>query len=234
MPSVSKKQQRFMGAELGKLRSGKRTKTNMSETQLREYAANPPGSLHDIDFHEDAAERETVMNGEEGGSHAMHKGYDCFVAGNLEWPEDGDEPEGHTHSANRDNGWGIHYGAKVDYFGPDTDYRVEEINPHQYGRDYEPSPFKDYFKTGDKAEEVGLRLREEYKYSELVTPGTVPDKGMDSSLAHGSMSYEKVPVETEDHRSFKSQQYFRRAQDESKEDTVMVRKVDTKYGKNIR
>jgi len=38
MPSVSEKQRRFMGAELARSRSGKRTRTGMSEDQLREFA----------------------------------------------------------------------------------------------------------------------------------------------------------------------------------------------------
>ncbi len=39
MPSVSKKQQRFMGAELERKRQGKKTKTGMSEKQLHEFAS---------------------------------------------------------------------------------------------------------------------------------------------------------------------------------------------------
>ena len=39
MPSVSRKQQRFMGAELGRLRAGKKTRTGMSEKQLRDFAS---------------------------------------------------------------------------------------------------------------------------------------------------------------------------------------------------
>lgn len=38
MPSVSEKQRRFMGAELARKRKGKKTKTGMSESQLREFA----------------------------------------------------------------------------------------------------------------------------------------------------------------------------------------------------
>ena len=38
MPAVSKKQQQFMGAELARKRTGKRTKTGMSEKQLKDYA----------------------------------------------------------------------------------------------------------------------------------------------------------------------------------------------------
>lgn len=39
MPSTSKRQQRFMGAELGRIRAGKKTKTGMTEAQLEEFAA---------------------------------------------------------------------------------------------------------------------------------------------------------------------------------------------------
>lgn len=38
MPAVSEKQRRFMGAELSRKREGKKTKTSMSEGQLREFA----------------------------------------------------------------------------------------------------------------------------------------------------------------------------------------------------
>lgn len=38
MPSVSKKQQRFMGAELARKRAGKKTRTGMQEAQLRDFA----------------------------------------------------------------------------------------------------------------------------------------------------------------------------------------------------
>ncbi len=38
MPVVSKKQQRFMGAELQRKRAGKKTKTKMTEAQLEEFA----------------------------------------------------------------------------------------------------------------------------------------------------------------------------------------------------
>ena len=38
MPAKSRKQQQFMGAELARKRSGKRTKTKMSERQLKDYA----------------------------------------------------------------------------------------------------------------------------------------------------------------------------------------------------
>ena len=40
MPATSEKQRRFMGAELGRKRAGKRTKTGMSEQQLRDFAGS--------------------------------------------------------------------------------------------------------------------------------------------------------------------------------------------------
>jgi len=39
MPAKSEKQRRFMGAELGRLRSGKKTETGMSEEQLGDFAS---------------------------------------------------------------------------------------------------------------------------------------------------------------------------------------------------
>ena len=39
MPAVSEKQRRFMGAELGRLRAGKETKTSMNEDQLGDFAS---------------------------------------------------------------------------------------------------------------------------------------------------------------------------------------------------
>ena len=38
MPAKSKAQQKFFGAELGRKRAGKKTKTDMSENQLKEFA----------------------------------------------------------------------------------------------------------------------------------------------------------------------------------------------------
>lgn len=45
MPAVSKKQQRFMGAELARSRAGKGTKTGMSESQLSDFASTPRKGL---------------------------------------------------------------------------------------------------------------------------------------------------------------------------------------------
>lgn len=45
MPSVSKAQQSFMGAELNRKRSGKKTQTNMSEGQLIDFASTKLSDL---------------------------------------------------------------------------------------------------------------------------------------------------------------------------------------------
>jgi hypothetical protein len=41
MPSTSKRQQRFMGAEYGRAKEGKQTQTGMSKKQLRDFAKGP-------------------------------------------------------------------------------------------------------------------------------------------------------------------------------------------------
>lgn len=38
MPAKSEKQRKFMGADLARKRAGKKTKTGMSEKQLKEFA----------------------------------------------------------------------------------------------------------------------------------------------------------------------------------------------------
>ena len=43
MPAKSEKQRKFMGAELGRKRAGKKTKTGMSEKQLEEFATMKHG-----------------------------------------------------------------------------------------------------------------------------------------------------------------------------------------------
>jgi len=45
MPSVSKRQQQFMGAELRRKRAGKRTRTKMSERELEEFASTKTKNL---------------------------------------------------------------------------------------------------------------------------------------------------------------------------------------------
>ena len=41
MPAKSRKQQRYMGAELARARAGKKTRTGMSASKLREMAKKP-------------------------------------------------------------------------------------------------------------------------------------------------------------------------------------------------
>jgi hypothetical protein len=41
MPAKTGRQRRFMGAELGRKRAGKKTQTGMSEKQLRDFARKP-------------------------------------------------------------------------------------------------------------------------------------------------------------------------------------------------
>ncbi len=45
MPAKTKRQQRFMGAELARRRSGKKTKTGMSEQQLREFVSKKENNM---------------------------------------------------------------------------------------------------------------------------------------------------------------------------------------------
>ena len=45
MPSVSRKQQRYMGMQLAKKRAGKQTDVDMSEAELEEYASTPHTGL---------------------------------------------------------------------------------------------------------------------------------------------------------------------------------------------
>lgn len=43
MPAKSERQRRFMGAELARKRAGKKTKTGMSEEDLRDFAKKKKG-----------------------------------------------------------------------------------------------------------------------------------------------------------------------------------------------
>ena len=45
MPATSKKQQGFMGAELARKRAGKPTQTDMTESQLKDFASTPTKGL---------------------------------------------------------------------------------------------------------------------------------------------------------------------------------------------
>jgi hypothetical protein len=42
MPSTSERQRKFFGAELGRKRAGEKTKTGMSESQLKDFAKKVP------------------------------------------------------------------------------------------------------------------------------------------------------------------------------------------------
>jgi hypothetical protein len=219
---------------------GTMRKTGWKPSREKEH-----GSLEDITFMEDAATCDTAIDGT--NTHAIHKGYkgggqktpDSGSAiqwgSDNGWKEDGDEPKGSVMSANRDNGWGVHYGATVDYFGPDTDYRAEEIDPHQYGRAYDPYPFRDYYKTDDKMNERTFRVMEQDKYDETATPGAVADS-MPHVEAHGAVNHEGAGPdrEVEDYRSFASQRRFARTNKEKSEEyAVDISGLDTKEGKDI-
>lgn len=240
MPSSSEKQRRFMGAELARKRAGKKTQTGMNEKQLSEFAGSvhSGGSLEDITFHEDAATCDVAYD---GGVHPIHKGYNDIVWGSDEFKfhEIGSTPSGGKHpgvdSALRDVGNGIHMGAPVDYYGPDTDYRAEEINPQDYGRDWDPFPLRDFFKDEKKQTRPNIRLQEDAMYSELVTPGSVTDS-QPMSEAYGAVRHQGAGPEraVPDYRSFKSQQVFRRNVEELKEDVPQISGRDTKYGSKIR
>lgn len=240
MPSTSKKQQRFMGMQLAKQRKSGKNDTGMSEKQLSEFAGSvhKGGSLEDITFHEDAATCDVAYD---GGVHPIHKGYNDIVWGSDEFKfhEIGSSASGGKNpgqdSALRDIGNGIHMGAPVDYFGPDTDYRAEEINPQDYGRDWDPFPFKDMFKDEKKQTRPNIRIMEDAEYSSLRTPGAVTDS-QPMSEAHGAVNWDGAGPDREipDHRSFDSQQVFRRNIDELKEDVPQISGRDTKRGKNIR
>jgi hypothetical protein len=44
MPSVSKAQRGFMGAEMGRMKAGEKTKTGMSHEQLKDFQHMKPGA----------------------------------------------------------------------------------------------------------------------------------------------------------------------------------------------
>lgn len=51
MPSLSQRQQKFMGAELARKRAGEKTQTGMSEEQLRDFASTPRKGLPETKAH---------------------------------------------------------------------------------------------------------------------------------------------------------------------------------------
>lgn len=216
------------------------------------------GSLEDITLHEELAISEVV---DDEFVHPQHKGSGPGFAykgektgldsqGAITWGAlDPPHIDGHSRqfspgaqSCNRDAGQGTHYGATVDYFGPDTDYRAEEIDMAQYGRDWEPIPLRDYYKVEDKQFERGFRLREQDEYDNTVTPGTVMDKNP-MTEAYGAVNYKGAGPDTDsgkkagdcDNRAFESQRrYARTNKDKSQEYAVDVANLDTKYGKDIK
>ena len=46
MPSTSERQRKFMGAELSRKRSGKKTRTGMSQESLRHFARKGNKAMH--------------------------------------------------------------------------------------------------------------------------------------------------------------------------------------------
>ena len=230
----------------------------MSEKQLGEFAGSVKkhGSLSDITFHEEAAQTKIV---DDVFTHPVHKGYGkdkgdnagfetagAIQFGALDPPQLDDQGVNQftkgSQSCNRDAGQGIHYGAEVDYFGPDTNYRVEEIDPYQYGRDYEPIPLRDYYKTEDKQFERGFRAREQDEYDNTPTPGAVTDD-QPQAEAYGAVNYQGAGPDKDggekagscDYRSFASQREFARTnKDKSQEYAVDVSGLDTKEGDNIK
>lgn len=211
------------------------------------------GSLEDISYHESATEGCSEVLFDDVKSHGVHSGYSkngpksnqeldsqgAIKFGNVDWEEldlDGDPKLAGNSSALRDIGTGVHIGAPIDYFGPDTNYRAEEIDPHQYGKDWEPFPFKDFYKTEDKQWERGFRVREQDEYDDTLTPGAVTDS-QPSVEAHGAVNHEGAGPNRgiPDYRSFESQRQFARTnKDKSEEYAVDVADLDTKEGRDIR
>ena len=46
MPSTTKRQQRYFGAEIGRAEAGKKTKTGLPISKLKEMARSPSGKEH--------------------------------------------------------------------------------------------------------------------------------------------------------------------------------------------
>lgn len=212
------------------------------------------GSLEDITVLEDATEGCSEVFMDEFRPHPVHSGYksgngrdktpsdtgDMIAWGSDEFKHSdigdvGDDGPGNV-SALRDIGNGVHMGAPIDYFGPDTAYRAEEIDVHQYGWSYDPYPFKDFYKTEDKQFERTFRVREQDEYDSIPQPGTVTDS-IPHTEAYGAVNHEGAGPEREwpDRRSFESQRQFARTNKErSMENTVDVSDLDTKESEDIR
>jgi hypothetical protein len=214
MPSTSERQRKFMGAELARKRAGKGTKTGMSEQQLREFA----GSVHKSGTKEKPGHSiidvEYISRNPESKKDLTLEGY-YYKPGETGHIESNHEHMMGWHS--REIKSGPDYSAEVVYYGPDTDYYVEEINPQHYGRDYEPAPLKDLFKTEDKAEEEGIRLMEEFEYSEQEMPGAVNDdleKCTTDTWGANSYKDKRIKRDRPDYRTFDDQKKFRRSHNE--------------------
>jgi hypothetical protein len=223
MPATSDKQRKFMGADLGRLRSGKPTKTGMTETQLKDYAGTKVSkklqehsgrSIIDVEFHDrkPGLSSVSIPGHPDKPGERCHEGQDASHEQLSSWKA----RDSHNVKA---------YKADVCEYGPDTSFRVEEINPYHYGRDYEPSPFRDYFKDQKKDDRDSIRLLEEYEYEDMATPGAVPDHGIESSEAYGAISYTKVKTEENDNRSFKDQRRYGRSQAELEDDHPTVKNL---------
>lgn len=77
-PSVSERQRRFMCAELGRLRAGKKRKTRMTEKQLRDFCRknNPGEAYHDQKFMRYMKELEKYVIGSAPYIATLAKAYD--------------------------------------------------------------------------------------------------------------------------------------------------------------
>jgi hypothetical protein len=230
-------------SDMKKRYGGKKGKSVFYATANKRGQTAEHGSLEDITALEDASECDVVDG---GNAHPIHAGYKgkggldnkgAIVWGETYgWTPDGVEMKGSEHSANRDLGYGIHLGAPVDYFGPDTDYRAEEIDTHQYGADYDPSPLRDYYKSEDHMHDRTFRVEEQDEYDSSPQPGMVTDK-QPMSEAYGAVNHRGAGPDREkmDHRSFESQREFARTNKKrSTEYMVDVSGLDTKKGDKIR
>lgn len=211
------------------------------------------GSLEDITVMEDATEGCSEVFFDKAKPHPLHSGFSkngvksdqeldskgAIRFGTVMWEEldlDGDPALPGNTSALRDIGTGVHIGAPIDYFGPDTPYRAEEIDVHQYGRSYDPSPFKDFYKTDDKMAERTFRVMEQDEYDSNPQPGMVTDS-QPHVEAYGAVNHMGAGPERDvpDNRSFESQRRFARTnKDRSTEYAVDVSGLDTKESEDIR
>lgn len=222
MPAESDKQRKLMAlAEHHPEQVSKKNKgvLSMSKSQLHDFAATKGlKSEHKketkegrsiVDVEIVSAKPEIDKLGK-GGHGVMPVNYG---QSHIKGPVTDGALEFAEYSANRAPCHGMQNGAPVYFGGPDTSYRAEEINPQHYGRDYEPGPYKDLFKTPQKAWEAGIRRIWDDEYAECETPGAVSSKDK-AVLAYGTVSFEDAPTENPDYRTFDSQYSFTRQHDE--------------------